>query len=57
MAKDFRIAFKEWVDDNRYEIEEDIGWEYSDDLETGPTPVDRSSTLKWQTVFNIKDRL
>ena len=44
MAKDFRIAFEEWVKDDRYSVGEDVGWEFADNLEAGPTPADCSST-------------
>ena len=44
MAKDFRIAFEEWVKDDRYQVGEDIGWEYADNLEADPTSADSSST-------------
>jgi len=46
VPKSFQEAFEEWKNDNRYAVGEDIGWEYSDDKEAGPTPVERSSTLK-----------
>ena len=46
MAKDFQQAFNEWVKDNRYAVGEDIGWEFSDNLEAGPTPADCSLTLE-----------
>jgi hypothetical protein len=44
--KSFQEAFEEWKNDDRYAVGEDIGWEYSDDKEAGPTPAERSSTLK-----------
>ena len=44
MAKDFRIAFEEWVKDDRYRVGEDVGWEFADNLEAGPTPADCSLT-------------
>jgi hypothetical protein len=44
--KTFAEAFEAWKQDDRYQIGDDIGWEYSDSLEAGPTPVDCSSTLK-----------
>ena len=44
MSKDFRIALEEWKSDNRYLIEEDIGMEFYDSYESGPTPDDRSLT-------------
>lgn len=44
--KSFQEAFEEWKNDTRYDVGEDIGWEYSDDKEAGPTPAERSSTLK-----------
>ena len=44
MAKDFRIAFEEWVKDDRYQVGEDIGWEYADSLEADPTSADSSLT-------------
>ena len=44
MAKSFMDAFNEWKKES-YRIGDDIGWEYSDDLETGcPTQPARSST-------------
>lgn len=54
MAKDFRIAFEEWVRDDRYKVGEDVGWEYSDILEAGPTPVDCSSTQENGTAISTK---
>jgi hypothetical protein len=36
MAKSFNEALEEWKNDNRYAIEEDIGWEFFDSLESGP---------------------
>ena len=54
MAKDFRIAFEEWVRDDRYRVGEDVGWEYSDTLEAGPTPVDCSSTLENGTTISAE---
>lgn len=44
MSKSFYDAFDEWRKDDRYVIGEDIGWEYSDSLESGPTLDTRSST-------------
>ena len=44
MSKSFYDAFDEWRKDDRYKIGEDIGWEYSDSLESGPTPETSSST-------------
>jgi len=44
MAKSFQESFNEWVLDTRYEIGDDIGWEYSDLKELGPTPSNRSLT-------------
>lgn len=44
MPKSFAEAFEAWKQDNRYEIGDDIGWEYSDNLEAGPTPSVSSST-------------
>jgi hypothetical protein len=41
MAKDFFESFKEWKEDKRYEIGEDIGWEKP---HSGSTPEERSST-------------
>lgn len=46
MPKPFQEAFEEWKNDTRYAVGEDIGWEYSDDKEAGPTLAERSSTLK-----------
>ncbi len=46
MAKDFQQAFDDWVKDDRYSVGEDIGWEFFDNLEAGPTPVDCSLTLE-----------
>ena len=46
MPKSFQEAFEEWKNDKRYAVGEDIGWEYSDDKEAGPTPAKCSSTLK-----------
>ena len=45
MPKPFSESFKEWVRDARYEIGEDVGWEYMDNKEAGPTPADSSSAL------------
>ena len=44
MSKSFTEAFEAWKRDNRYQIGDDIGWEFADNLETGPTPEVRSST-------------
>ena len=44
MPKSFQESFQEWVKDARYAIGDDIGWEYADSKEAGPTPVDSSST-------------
>ena len=44
MPKTFDEAFKEWVADDSYSIGEDVGEEFFDDLESGPTPDKRSST-------------
>lgn len=44
MPKSFQEAFEEWKNDTRYAVGEDIGWEYSDDKEAGPTPAERSLT-------------
>lgn len=46
MSKSFDEVFKEWVADNFYNIGDDVGWEFSDSLEAGPTPVDCSLTLE-----------
>jgi hypothetical protein len=46
MPKPFIEALNEWKRDDRYQIGEDIGWEYSDDKEAGPTPAECSSTIK-----------
>ena len=52
MAKSFQESFDEWKKDTRYEIGDDIGWEYSDALETGPTPAKRSSTTNHGTTHS-----
>jgi len=44
MSKPFQQTFQEWVNDDLYEIGDDIGWEYSDSLEAGPTPATSSLT-------------
>jgi len=44
MPKSFDQSFQEWVQDNRYGIGDDVGWEYADSKEAGPTPADRSLT-------------
>ena len=44
MPKTFDEAFKEWVADDSYSIGEDVGEEFFDDLESGPTPDNCSST-------------
>jgi hypothetical protein len=44
MPKPFQDAFEAWKKDNRYQVGEDIGWEYFDSFEAGPTPVDCSLT-------------
>jgi len=44
MSKPFQEAFEEWVKDSRYSIGEDVGWEFSDNLEAGPTLADSSLT-------------
>lgn len=44
MTKSFQDAFEEWKADTRYQIGDDIGWEYSDDKEVRPTRTERSST-------------
>lgn len=46
MPKPFIEALNEWKRDDRYQIGEDIGWEYSDDKEASPTLAERSSTIK-----------
>lgn len=46
MPKPFVEALNEWKRDDRYQIGEDIGWEYSDDKEASPTLVKSSSTIK-----------
>lgn len=46
MPKPFIEALNEWKRDDRYQIGEDIGWEFSDDKEASPTLAERSSTLK-----------
>ena len=44
MPKSFQQSFDEWKKDTRYDIGDDIGWEFSDNLEAGPTLAKRSST-------------
>ena len=44
MSKSFKDALEEWKKDNKYVIGDDIGDEYYDYLEAGPTPVNRSLT-------------
>jgi hypothetical protein len=44
MPKSFQDAFDEWKADKSYQIGDDIGWEFADDREAGPTPAARSST-------------
>lgn len=44
MAKDFFESFREWANDDRYAIGEDIGWEFSDSLESDPMSEERSLT-------------
>ena len=44
MAKSFLDALEEWKNDNRYQIEEDIGWEFADDYESSPMLDERSLT-------------
>jgi hypothetical protein len=46
VPKSFQEAFEEWKLDKRYQVGEDIGWEYSDNKEASPTLAKRSSTLK-----------
>ena len=46
MPKSFDKAFKEWVADDSYSIGEDVGEEFFDDLESGPTPDNCSSTTE-----------
>jgi len=46
MPKSFEEAFREWKADDRYKIGDDIGWEFADAKEAGPTPVERSSTAE-----------
>lgn len=46
MPKPFIEALNEWKRDDRYQIGEDIGWEYSDDKEASPTLAKSSSTIK-----------
>lgn len=47
MPKSFQEAFDEWKLDNRYQIGDDIGWEYSDSKETAdPTSAESSSTTQ-----------
>ena len=46
MPKSFQESFDEWKQDNRYQIGDDVGWEYADSLEASPSLADSSSTLK-----------
>ena len=54
MAKSFNEALEEWKNDNRYAIEEDIGWEFFDSLESGPMP-DSSSLTDNGTTFTAEE--
>lgn len=45
MPKSFEQAFREWVADDRYTIGKDVGDEFFDSYESGPTPEDCSLTL------------
>ncbi len=44
MSKSFAQVLQEWKEDNKYAIGEDIGWEFADYYEAGPTPADCSLT-------------
>lgn len=46
MPKPFEIAFQEWVADDRYTIGKDVGDEFFDTYESGPTPEDCSLTTE-----------
>ena len=46
MPKPFEIAFQEWVADDRYTIGKDVGEEFFDSYESGPTPEDCSLTVE-----------
>ena len=46
MPKPFAEAFKEWVADDRYTIGKDVGEEFFDKYESGPTPEDCSLTVE-----------
>lgn len=46
MPKPFEIAFQEWVADDRYTIGKDVGEEFFDTYESGPTPEDCSLTVE-----------
>jgi hypothetical protein len=46
MPKSFAEALKEWIADNRYDIGTDIGDEFFDFFESGPTPEDCSLTAE-----------
>lgn len=52
MPKSFQQSFDEWKKDTRYAIGDDIGWEFADSKEAGPTPVDRSSTTDHGTAHS-----
>jgi hypothetical protein len=60
MAKSFLEALEEWKNDNRYQIEEDIGWEFADDYESSPMLDERSlttdngTTAPTKTVFDSR---
>lgn len=55
MSKSFSEAFKEWVNDTRYKIGDDIGWEYADNLEAGPTPATSSLTTDHGTTYSKQE--
>ena len=57
MPKPFSESFHEWVNDDRYVIGEDVGWEYADQLEAGPTPEKRSSTQENGSADSIETLL
>jgi len=57
MSKPFSESFHEWVNDDRYRIGEDVGWEYADQLEAGPTSDERSSTQENGSTDSIETLL
>lgn len=44
MSKSFDEAFEAWKKDKRYQIGDDIGWEFADTHEVRPTRTDSSLT-------------